>query len=250
LDTWLRELEDQTGVKEVNVFIEACESGSFLDNLPNPNNSLARTGRVVITSTGRENNAYASADGAFFSDSFFSCLADSGTIKACFDEASLAVQLAGVDQTPWLDDNADGDPNAGDGTVASSRTLTRFFSSVRPSIVETTVTRNGDNGVLTARVEPGAEALKLVWAAVYRPSFTLPTTTTLNLNVPVVRLEPVPDDPGLYRFNYTGGFSEPGDLTGPDGYRIIFYAQDRLGINAAPRRFGAVEEIYLPVVNR
>lgn len=245
LDTWLRDLEDTTGVDEVNVFIEACESGSFLDNLPNPSNSLARQGRVVITSTSRDKNAYASTDGAIFSDTFFSCLADSGTIKACFDEANLAVTLTGVEQTPWLDDNGDGVPNSGDGTLANSRTLTRFFSSVRPRILETTVTRTGNNGVLTARVEPGAEALKLVWAAVYAPSFTEPTTTTLNLNVPVVRLEPVPNDPGFYRFEYINGFTEPGD-----DYRIIFYAQDRLGINATPRRFGAVEEIYLPRVNR
>ncbi|MBX2997160.1 MAG: fibronectin type III domain-containing protein [Caldilineaceae bacterium] len=244
LDTWLRNLEDTTGVNEVNIFIEACESGSFLDNLPDPSNSLARQNRVVITSTSRDKNAYASTDGAIFSDTFFSCLADSGTIKACFDEASVAVAITGVQQEPWLDDNADGVPNSGDGTVASSRTLTRFFSSVRPRILETEVTRSGNNGVLTARVEAGAESLRLVWAAVYAPSFTEPTTTTLNLNVPVVRLEPVPDDPGLFRFNYTNGFTEPGD------YRVIFYAQDRLGINATPRRFGAVEEIYLPVVNR
>jgi hypothetical protein len=244
LNTWLRELEDHTGVDEVNIFIEACESGSFLDNLPNQNNSLARQGRVVITSTSRDKNAYASTDGAFFSDTFFSCLADSGTIKACFDEAQLAVQLSGVEQEPWMDDNADGVPNSGDGTVASTRTLTRFFSSVRPTILETTVEQDGNNGVLTARVEPGAEALKLVWAAVYRPSFTEPVSTTLNLNVPVVRLEPVADEAGLYRFEYINGFTETGD------YRIIFYAQDRLGISATPRRFGATEEIYLPAVSR
>jgi hypothetical protein len=244
LDTWLREVEQQTGVDEVNVIIEACESGSFLDNLPNPANSLARQGRVVITSTSRDKNAYASADGAFFSDAFFSCLADSGTIKACFDEASIAVTLAGVEQTPWLDDNADGVPNSGDGSLASARTLTRFFSSVRPRILETNVEINGSNGVLTARVEPGAEALRLVWAAVYPPSFKEPEGVTLNLNMPVVRLEPDPNTPGLYRFNYTNGFTEAGD------YRIVFYAQDRLGINATPKRAGDVDGIYLPLINR
>jgi hypothetical protein len=248
LNDWLSNLEDVTKVDEVNVFIEACESGSFLDNLEgnvqNPNNSLARQGRVVITSTSRDKNAYASTDGAFFSDTFFSCLADSGTIKACFDEASVAVTLAGVEQTPWLDDNADGRPNSGDGTVASTRTLTRFFSSVRPRILETNVEINGSNGVLTARVEPGAEALRLVWAAIYPPSFKEPEGVTLNLNMPVVRLEPDANTPGLYRFNYINGFTEQGD------YRIIFYAQDRLGINATPRRAGEMDGIYLPLINR
>jgi hypothetical protein len=196
LNEWLREMEDATDVEEVSIFIEACQSGSFLDNLegnnPNPQNSLARQGRVVITSTGRANNAYASADGAFFSDTFFSCLADSGNLKSCFDEALAAVALTGVDQTPWLDDNADGIFTAGDGTVAGDRAITRFFSSVRPIITETTVTRNGQSGLLSAQVEAGAEAVKLVWAAVRPPSFEEPDGVTLNLNVPVVRLEPDP----------------------------------------------------------
>jgi len=248
LNEWLRVVEDQTGVDEVNVFIEACQSGSFLDNLEgdatNPLNSLARQGRVVVTSTGRVNNAYASADGAFFSDAFFSCLADSGSVKACFDEAVSAVALTGVDQTPWLDDNADGVPNSGDGATASQRTITRFFSSVRPQIKSTTVTRNGQSGLLTAEVEAGAEAVRLVWAAVYPPSFQEPTGVTLNLNAPIVRLEPDPTTPGRYLFNYIDGFTEQGD------YRIIFYAQDRLGIGAMPKRHGAVDQLYLPVIAR
>ncbi|MFO7632929.1 MAG: fibronectin type III domain-containing protein [Caldilinea sp.] len=248
LGEWLRTVEDQTGVEEVNIFIEACQSGSFLDNLEgestNPLNSLARQGRVVVTSTGRANNAYASADGAFFSDAFFSCLADSGSMKACFDEAAAAVALTGVDQTPWLDDNADGVPNSGDGVKAGQRTLTRFFSSVRPRILATEVTRNGQSGQLMARVEAGAEAVRLVWAAVYPPSFSEPSGVTLNLNVPIVRLEPDPASPGRYRFDYVNGFTEEGD------YRIVFYAQDRLGISATPLRYGAVDQIFLPVIAR
>lgn len=248
LNEWLRTVEDQTGANEVNIFIEACQSGSFLDNLEgtatNPLNSLARQGRVVITSTGRANNAYASADGAFFSDAFFSCLADSGNMKACFDEAVNAVALTGVDQTPWLDDNADGVPNSGDGALASQRMVTRFFSSVRPRITATEVTRSGQSGMLTARVEAGAEAVRLVWAAVYPPSFREPTDVTLNLNVPIVRLEPDPTTPGRYTFNYVNGFTEQGD------YRIVFYAQDRLGIGAAPVRHGAAGRLYLPVIAR
>lgn len=247
LNEWLRTVEDQTGANEVNIFIEACQSGSFLDNLEgaatNPLNSLARQGRVVITSTGRVNNAYASADGAFFSDAFFSCLADSGSMKACFDEAATAVALTGVDQTPWLDDNADGVPNSGDGATASQRTLTRFFSSVRPRIMSTDVTRSGQSGLLTAEVEAGAEALRLVWAAVYPPSFQEPSGVTLNLNVPIVRLEPDSTMPGRFAFNYVDGFTEQGD------YRVVFYAQDRLGIGAPPRRHGdAGEQLYLPVI--
>jgi len=248
LNDWLRTVEDQTGVEEVSIFIEACQSGSFLDNLEgevtNLENSLAREGRVVVTSTSRANNAYASADGAFFSDAFFSCLADSGSIRACFNEASTAVALTGVEQTPWLDDNADGVPNSGDGAVAGQRTITRFFSSVRPRITATTVTVEGQSGLLTAQVAPGAETVRLVWAAVYPPSFAEPDGVTLNLNAPIVRLEPDPATPGLYRFNYVNGFTDAGD------YRVVFYAQDRLGIGAPPVRHGSAAQVYLPLLAR
>jgi hypothetical protein len=251
LDSWIEVVETETDVDEVNIFIEACQSGSFLDRFEgetqNPSNSLAREGRVVVTSTGRVNNAYASADGAYFSDTFFSCLADSQSIKACFDEGVAAVALAGVDQTPWLDDNGDGLFNANDGTVASQRQITRFFSSVRPRITSTDVAVDGTSGVLTAQVEAGAEAVRVVWAAVYPPSFQEPSETTLNLNVPLVRLEPVSNSSGLYRFNYINGFTEQGD------YRIIFYAQDRLGIHASPVRDGDAPEgshLYVPAISR
>ncbi|HXF60243.1 MAG TPA: fibronectin type III domain-containing protein, partial [Caldilineaceae bacterium] len=248
LNSWLREMEDASGVDEVNIVIEACQSGSFLDNLEgdaqNPLNSLARQGRVVVTSTGRVNNAYASADGAYFSDAFFSCLADSGNLKTCFDEGMDAVTLAGVDQTPWLDDNADGVFSNGDGSVAAARSVTSFFSSVRPQITSTSIAFDGSSGLLRAQVAPGAESIRLVWAAVYPPSFQEPDAVTLNLNVPVVRLEPVAGSPGRYEFNYINGFSEQGD------YRIIFYAQDRLGINAKPVGAGATPTLYLPNVNR
>ena len=200
---------------------------------------------MIITATGRENNAYASAQGAYFSDAFFSCVADSNNLKTCYDEGVDAVQGIGVDQTPWLDDNGDGVSNSGDGTVAQARVVTRFFSSVRPKIDNVSVDQEGDNGTLTAQVEAGAEELSLVWAAVFPPSFQEPSNVTLNLNVPTVRLEPDPNQEGQYSFDYTNGFTEEGD------YRVVFYAQDRLGINAKPRREGdqILSPLRLPLIS-
>ena len=243
LDSWLRTLEAATNVQEVTVLIEACQSGSFIDRFnQDVANSLSKQGRVIITSTGRENNAYASAQGAYFSDAMFSCLADSNNLKVCFDQAVAAVKATGVNQTPWLDDNGDGIYNPQDGLVASERVLTRFFSSIRPVISLVQVERTGANGTLHATVQEGAEELALVWAAVYPPDFSEPNEVTINLNVPIVRLEATPDQPGQYRFDYTNGFPAEGQ------YRIVFYAQDRLGIHAVPRREGQLETIFLPVV--
>lgn len=248
LNNWLRTLEIETGVNTVNVIIEACQSGSFLDRFNGTAqdiaNSLSRAGRVIITSTDRANNAYASAQGAYFSDAFFSCLADSGNLKSCYDQGVAAVTATGVAQVPWLDDNGDGLSNSNDGTVAQNRVVTRFFSSVRPQITGATLERQGANGTLTAIVEEGAEAIDIVWAALYPPSFQEPDGVTLNLNVPTVRLEPDADNPGRYRFVYANGFTEPGD------YRVVFYAQDKEGIHATPRTPGAGGSLYLPLISK
>lgn len=245
LDGWLRTLETATGVQEVSVVIEACRSGSFI-NRATVTDTISKEGRVIITSTGWNNNAYASPQGAYFSDAFFSCLADSGSLKTCFDQASAAVQVAGNNQTPMLDDSGDGVFNTSDGTVAQNRFVTHFFASANPGIQAVTATAAGADGTLTASVAEGAEPTELVWAAVYPPGFTEPISVTLNLNVPVVRLEPVTGQPGQFQVNYPNGFTQGP----PSDYRIVFYAQDRLGINALPKRSGAQESLYLPIVTR
>lgn len=242
MDEWLRTMETATGADEVNIVIEACRSGSFI-NRASTKDSITKLGRVVITSAGASTNAYASAQGAYFSDAFFSCIVDSNNLKQCYTEATQAVQAAGTLQTPWMDDNGDGVSNAGDGSIAELRRVTRFFSSVRPVIQSAVVDKQGVNGTLTAKVDEGAEALDVVWAAVYPPSFQEPSDVTINLNTPVVRLEADPGTPGRFTVNYPNGFTEAGD------YRIIFYAQDRLGINAQPMQPGGGQHtIYLPMV--
>lgn len=246
LDEWLSVLESNSGVTEVNVFLEACVSGSFISR-KDVVDSISKVGRVIIASTGYDNNAYASAQGAYFSDAFFSCVADSGSLRACFDEARSAVLATGVNQTPMLDDNGDGVFDDGDGTIAADRYVTRFFSSIRPRITAIDVARAGNDGVLTATVAEGAEAVTLVWAAVYPPSFEEPEDVTINLNVPVVRLEAIEGEPGRWRVEYPNGFREEGD------YRIIFYAQDRIGIHAPPVREGdrlLGDGLFLPTVER
>ncbi|MEZ4732848.1 MAG: C13 family peptidase [Caldilineaceae bacterium] len=246
LNEWLNTLEANTGVDQVTVVIEACLSGSFITRAGGADaNSLAKPGRVIITSTSDNKNAYASAEGAYFSDAFFSCIADSQDLKTCFEEGRAAVATTGVSQFPQLDDNADAVYNSGDGAVAQTRFVTRFFGTLRPTIQDFTVNRQGTNGTLLATVKEGAEELDVVWAAIYPPGFVEPQGVTLNLNVPTVRLEPDPAAEGQYRFNYINGFTAEGD------YRIVLYAQDRLGIHATPKRVGdQAGGIYLPLIHR
>jgi len=106
------------------------------------------------------------------------------------------------------------------------------------------VERQGSDGVLSATVQEGGETIEVVWAVIFPPSFQEPENVTLNLNVPTVRLNADPNTPGRYSVNYPNGFTEAGD------YRIIFYAQDRLGIQALPRAAGEGRAIYLPTIVR
>ena len=237
LSSWLDELEASSGCDQVTVIVEACHSGSFIDREAA---SLSKNGRVVIASTSRDNLAYASAQGAYFSDAFFSAVAESNSLLASFSQAQGAVALTGVSQTPWLDDNGDEQFDASDGVLAGNRYIASAFGALAPEISLASVSEQA--GTISAWVQPGNEPLHLVWAAVVPPSFQEPTFTTMELGVPLVRLEPDPQREGRYTGTY-GTFAEQGL------YRVVIYAEDRAGNQALPTlvRVGQ-RTVYLPIL--
>jgi hypothetical protein len=244
LDGWLDTLEDSSGCDSVNIIIEACHSGSFVDRVDGIAKSLSEDGRVVIASTGRTNNAYASAQGAYFSDAFFSAVAEGGDLLTCFNQAKTAVEVAGVPQTPWMDDNGDGLYTAPvDGTYAGLRYVASYFGTLLPEITASTVTISDGEGSIEAQVLRGDEPVQVVWAAVYAPSFQAPTETTLDLGVPLLQLELDPEQEGVYSTHYNA-FGEEG------AYRVVIYAQDSAGNQAPPRVVRTLETVYLPIVLR
>jgi len=247
LDGWLDTLELAVSPDEVevNVIIEACHSGSFIDRIDDVAESISEAGRVVIASTDRTHNAYASAQGAYFSDAFLSCVVGSGSLSTCFGQGKAAVDATGQNQTPWLDDDGNGLASPSDGSVAGTRYIASSFGGFPPTIQDASVSVVGSSGTLEAEVERGGAAIELVWAAVYAPSFQEPTTTTLQLGVPLVQLEPDPGEEGSYSTTYPGGFAEEGT------YRVVFYAQDEAGVHAAPtlEMVGdTTTTVYLPLV--
>jgi len=250
LDHMLDNLEEASGVREVNVVIEACHSGSFVDHVQGPSlhDSLSKSGRVIITSTDREHNAYASASGAYFSDAFFTCIASSKDLNTCFNQARAAVTVSPNGQSPWMDDNGDHQYNASDGSVAVTRFVAKFFGASPPQIASADVVVAGADGTLTAQVQEGSAKIDNVWAAVYAPSFQEPSGTTLSLGVPVVQLAADPDVSGQYATTYPNGFSEQGQ------YRVVFYARDKSDGYAPPRLVipaaGSTVKLYLPLVLR
>ena len=118
ISVWLNELEAAVPGVKVNVILESCFSGSFIDLAQ----SVSKPGRVVMSSAGAYTPAYASQNGAVFSDALVAALGRGMSLYSGFTEGQAATLASHPNQTPWLDDDGDGRPNeAEDGQVAQHR---------------------------------------------------------------------------------------------------------------------------------
>ncbi|MEM7705007.1 MAG: Ig-like domain-containing protein [Pseudomonadota bacterium] len=108
LGSWLDNLDTSGAPGQLTVIYEACESGSFLDNLESPSPA-----RVVITTTNTGQDAKFISQGYLsFSAQFWSEIFDGGSVGEAFEAASAAVGNQTIDQDPQVDVN--GISNGGD----------------------------------------------------------------------------------------------------------------------------------------
>ena len=251
LNGWLATLEAAAPGVRVNVIVEACHSGSFIDSASSTHliQTVSGPGRVVITSTGAWNPAYASQDGAAFSDPFVQALGSGMSLYNSFQEARWAVQAAHPAQTPWLDDDGDGRHDAGeDGREAAQRGFAypgMLGEGWPPYVVWAEIKEvQGGQGVIEAEVRDDA-AVSKVWAVVYPPSYQPPAPgETEELVLESLETETLSDKDGdgVYR-GVHDGFDEAG------AYRVVVYAVDGGGLVGRPK--GAeVHRLYLPLVLR
>jgi 3D (Asp-Asp-Asp) domain-containing protein len=246
LDLWLTNLEAMSGADNVNVIVEACHGGSFIDVTTLGPAEVSGRNRVVIASTSSALNAYASAEGAYFSDAFWTALGQNQDLKTAFERAAQAVGTTGLSQQPWLDDNGDAAADGRDGALARSRGLGGAFAGSPPAIdwVRVGVMSDGQAAVQAqVRDDYGVSG---VWAVVYPPGFVEPEPTqdgtTPVLNVPTATLTLAGVD--LYGTVYQG-FTQTGQ------YRLVMYAQDGDGNQALPQGVQiCVGCVYLPLVVR
>jgi len=247
IDTWLTQLETACPGVKVNVIIEACHAGSFI-HLPQ---TVSRSGRVVIASTGAYNSAYASPQGAVFSDYFGAALGQGESLYAAFQTARWATLAVRSMQTPWLDANGNGIPNEpADGELAAVRgfayagTLSGeqwppyVVTAIGPSVI---IQRQG---VIRAEVRDD-EQVRRVWAVIYPPSYTPPQTGEELVSEVLPTIVLAAQGNGQYAATYTD-FAEMG------AYRVVVYAEDNGGREARPV---AIEvqtgwAVYLPLVIR
>jgi len=251
LDGWLRELEAARPGVKINVIYEACYSGSFVA-LPQ---SISRTGRVILTSTGASNLAAATAQGAIFSDYFLEALGQGQSLYNGFQTAEIAIALTGSGQTPWLDANGNGVPNEGEDQVEAARrgftiagTLPGDTDRWPPYIVQAqsspATAIAGSPGRLRAEVRDDLRVAS-VWAIVYPPDYlpSTPDNRWIQDNLPRVPLESVG---GEWYEGVHDQFTRPGE------YRIVIYAEDNQQMQARPVPIYVTVKgkIYLPLIKR
>jgi hypothetical protein len=245
LNLWLSNLEATTGADNVNVILDACYSGAFIDVTASGPATISGRNRVVIASTTSDWQAYGPPDGEglYFSNAFFSGLENEQSLWASYAGARQAVESQGLLQQPWLDDNGDQRSDSLDGTLASGRALRRVAMGGRAPLIEWL---SASGGVIWAKVADDS-AWVGVKVEVFAPSYVPPepdgSGTTRIVDVPVVTLSDLDSD-GVYEGTYA--FAETGL------YRLVAHAEDAEGNLGLPvaRSLPVGNAIYLPLVLR
>ena len=129
---WLDTLQAGGGGPQVTTLIDACESGSFIEELAGPR-------RITMTSAGigpTEGVAlFDSQQNISFSQSFWVRVFNGSTYGEAFDRAKVAIQAINPLQAPQIDDDGDGVPNeANDGFVADTTRPGADFDIEGPSL--------------------------------------------------------------------------------------------------------------------
>ena len=247
LNGWLDTLETEAPLTPVpvNVVIEACNSGSFID----PEQRVSKPGRVVIASTGATALAYASGEGALFSDAFLNTLGQGVSLAEAFQESMWAVKQANAFQTPWLDDDGDGQPNeVEDGLLAAKRTFacTQLPPAPLwpPDLVEAAVGPiSQGQGQIRLTVTDDI-AVNRAWAVIYPPSYEVPLPGEEMVVPPLPPFALYNQGEDMWSGVYTQ-FIEAGL------YRIVLYAEDSDGLQGRPQELSfEVRTIYLPLIQK
>jgi len=237
LDDWvgLFQASDSTkadGPKRTILVYDACQSGSF-------ENTLKGDQRVVITSTGSDQNAhFLNAGAVSFSSFFWSQVFNGAPIQTAFDFAktSIGLQLNNENtevQTPQLlamPDELDEELNVltiGTGTViVGEKPEVKSFNAKWDGASTATfnaVVTDGD-----APDEAVRDGIVDVWVVVSPPDWEPPSQDNPISNLPTVDLLP---DPG----NGDTAWTATSDIfTTPGTYRLTVYARDGSRNTTAP----------------
>ncbi|KPA12797.1 NHL repeat containing protein [Candidatus Magnetomorum sp. HK-1] len=227
LDKWMDQLQTQTQCRITFIF-DACKSGNYLSTYAAPDSYS----RVVITSTGLDENAY--LIGAIsFSNYFWTHIFNGLSVQHAFNLA--ATTTAQINQPPYMatpqNPLMDADSNSiGNELTDYNLTENLYFGNATDAQEETikitkvsdpqTLTQ-GTSATLMAQVISEKNPIKNVWAVIRRPDYQSGASDTIDIQLSFVK-------DNQFEAVYQG-FETPGT------YLIAFYAEDENGNTGIPQ---------------
>ena len=211
---------------QVVIVIQACHSGSFIDDLSAPNTTVITSSEPCKPSYGEE--CYGSA----FSQPFWKNITDNATLTEAFKKAVDAVKVfdakpPATSQTPLYDDNGDGVghpaplPNGGDGDRTKDLKIGENISTNSRPVIENKTPDQavapGTSMVLNVTATDDKNVTR-VYGRVFAPDFDFcdPSNETCVWDPPTIEFIYAGGD--LWQCNYTFGML--GD------YYIMLLAED------------------------
>ncbi|MEM7534618.1 MAG: C25 family cysteine peptidase [Chloroflexota bacterium] len=258
LHDWLTALEEEFPDLLVNVFIEACNAGSFIAA---NDGSISKPGRVIITSSNENYDAYVSRRGTLFSDNFITFLWQEQNLAYSFQESRDIVQKFHHSQEPWIDADGDSIPNElNDMSQASLRSFAYAWSlgSEWPPYIANVqpIARPRSNAThfqAEVRHEFDNSAIDDVWGVVYPPNYSDTDVSPADgdgvLNddtLDVIEFSAESEDANALFAGFYAGFTEKGL------YHVVVHARDNKGLHAQPvtMEIDTTHRIFLPTVSR
>jgi hypothetical protein len=217
LNTFLNTFQEKTNRKVV-LMIEACKSGSFIDDIENSTN------RVIITSTGNK-NAYLEMNGRIsFTQFLMDNLYSGSSLNKAFMFAKNQIQRMGLPYSRM-------EPNLPITMFPLAETIhiggNFAIADLSPEILEIspsqTVTANEPHTFYVKMA--GMVGIQRVWAVVIPPGYT-PPEISHDFEAPEVHL-PMFDLSASDQENHFEGVYDKFQYN--DIYRIIFYASNEKG---------------------
>jgi hypothetical protein len=202
-----------------SVIIDACQSGSFI------NNDLLSDNRIIITSSSEEQQAKFLNQGTIsFSHFFWSNIFNGASLDSAFFNASQAVNFAISDQTPL---------KAGDTQDVYIGNATEGMLGEVPGIEAEVVSLPEELTIETSAVlsvdgvrDPNDDTITRVWAVIWPPNYATGPVDEPLQELPTVNLFPVGEN------RYEGTYTE---FYAAGTYQIAVYAMDEHGNTSLPK---------------
>ncbi len=213
LNTWLDDLQSSIS-GTITVVYEACESGSFVDNLEDSD-------RIIVTSTlPGEQAKFLSQGNISFSSFFWTHIFNGMSIEEAYNNASQVVNFSFTNQNPQLSGDAE-NVYIGSGISGMIGEAPEIGSVSPPQEIDVIETAD-----LYADEVIDADGIARVWAVIWPPNYDPGSSENPLLSLPTCELFPVGDN------RFEGTYSQ---FTADGMYQIAIYAMDRANNTSIPK---------------